>query len=1070
MTTLRAAGHNAPDSSFSFASLRRTLRAFLAVAILPVGVVTVTSCGDDGSGPPAAADGGAPDAVPLENSLEDFLPSLPEPTGAAQAVFAGPITSANAAAEIPAGPASTGLVGDLFVRNARAKFVIQAASRAVGVNPYGGTVVDAIALDETGQPIGPEHFGELSIMYQAGRTCQPSSVEILLDGSGGGPAVLRAIGRGALNDWINLPGMGIFPIPDDIDPNVEDDVDCAITYTLAPDSTRLEVAYTLYNGGLAFRGPFALFTDAGGEVFSWAPVIGYHTVNLGVLETLTTATPVPYEVIQGPGVAYGLIPRADDVSKPNVGTSVLGVSLLVYGTDALLNILGEEGWDLDLARDGGVTYRADLAVGADPNDIEVAFQAGHPEPTALTPVTGTAAWQVAGTPAVGARVGFFRDADTDGVLGEDDPVVTFTEVALDGTWDARVPAGSYLVSAGVADVGASTATPVTIAATDVAVPALILPEPARYDYEVRDVDSGELIAARLTVVGLSPMPLDGRLHPPFDRRNGVVTMLHASHGTSVEDGALFVPAGGPYRIYVSHGPEWTYATRRITPTGGTVDALTFELRRAVDTTGYLATEFHQHSMGSPDSSVAFEDRLATLVTEGIEYFASTDHDFLVDYAPLITAAGLEGVVGSAIGVESTPFAWGHFISWPLDLDANDPSGGAPDWGAGQLGRDLLPSELMAESRRKGAQIVQVNHGRSLGLSGFQSYFDVVHLTFDFAARTYHGNPGDLPVEAQVLRQPEDIDLYADDFDTLEVWNAAHGSKQADDSNGDGWTELVGLDSMLRDWLNFLAFGRLMAPMGNSDTHRREADPAGLPRTLVRVPDDTSAGLLAGVVDDVVATLKGMGPTPYDVVVTNGPVIRVSVDGGVTSAIGRVVAPTSMGGAVTFTVSAQVPSWMAIDTVEIFANATFDPIEDDLTALTPLGCFTTRTGLAANDTCGLATLGGGAQALVVTEDAGAERRETTLTFTLAPGDLATRAGARGQDAVVVVRVSGQSAMFPLVFEGNVGLADVPGLVEANTRAEVDAVFATHSTVVFPTAFTGPIRVDFDGGGFAAPFEP
>ena len=120
--------------SIPFASLRRTLRAFLAVAILPVGVATVTSCGDDGSGPPAAADGGAPDAVPLENSLADFLPPLPEPTGAARAVFAGPITSANAAAEIPPGPASTGLVGDLFVRNARAKFVIQAASPVEKLN------------------------------------------------------------------------------------------------------------------------------------------------------------------------------------------------------------------------------------------------------------------------------------------------------------------------------------------------------------------------------------------------------------------------------------------------------------------------------------------------------------------------------------------------------------------------------------------------------------------------------------------------------------------------------------------------------------------------------------------------------------------------------------------------------------------------------------------------------------------------------------------------------------------------------------------------------------------------
>ena len=1037
-------------------------------AALPVTLafgVGLGGCGDDGAAPP---DGGPPDASVNVHSLDDFLPEVPEPTGGAQAVFAGRITTENAATEIPAGPASTGLVGDLYLRNAKAHFVIQAPSRAVGVNPYGGTLVDAIALDESGAPIAPEQFGEMSIMYQAGRTCRVDTLEILRDGSGGGPAVIRGIGEGDVNDWINLPGMGIFPIPDEIDPNVEDAIDCAVTYTLDPDTSALGVAYTLYNGGARVHGPFALFTDAGGEVFTWAPALGYHAATLSSIESLTSPTPTFYDVIVGGGTATGLVPRPADPSQVSAGTSVLGVSLVLFGTDSLLSILGEEGWALDLATDDGITYASDVVVGANPNDVEVAYQARHPSPTALTPVTGEARWQIAGTPATGARVAVFHDADGGGTLDEEDPIVTFVDVAADGTWDASLAAGTYLVSASVTDVARSAASVITVAAAPLTVPSLSVPDPARFDYEVRDADTGDLIPARLTVVGVSAAPLDLRVDPPFDRRTGVVRMLHAAHGTSVAiapgdpvDPPLDVPAGGPYRIFVSHGPEWTYASRRITPAAGDRETITFELRHAVDTTGYLATEFHQHAIGSPDSSVSYEDRLASLVTEGIEYFAATDHDFLSDYDPVIDAMGLRGVIDGEIGVESTPFAWGHFIAWPLNVDLANPSRGAVDWADGTLGNDLLPGELMDAERAAGARIVQVNHPRG----GFQGYFDVVQLAFDFAGHVFHGTPGALPVEEQVLRQPEDTDLYADGYDALEVWNG-WGPK---DTNGDGWREMQNLDVVMRDWLNFLAFGRMLTPVGNSDTHKLEADPAGLPRSLVRVPDDTGAGLLAGVREDVIATLKGEGGAPVDVVVTNGPVVAVSTDGGATSAIGRTVAPVASGAPVTFTVHVQAPAWMALDTVEVFVNSTYDPTgDDDPTALAPWGCFTSRTALAANDPCTLAD--GGARPLVATVDPVHERREVLVTFTLAASDVAAanRAGARGQDAVVVVRASGQSAMFPLLFESTVGTTEVPALVDADDPDAVNAVFAGRARVVFPAAFTAPVRVDFDGGGWTSPF--
>src|SRR5262249_60200126 len=168
-----------------------------------------------------------------------------------------------------------------------------------------------------------------------------------------------------------------------------------------------------------------------------------------------------------------------------------------------------------------------------------------------------------------------------------------------------------------------------------------------------------------------------------------------------------VPAGGPYRVWVSHGPEWTVEKVDIAAavSGQATTLPAIRLRRVVEPTGYVATAFHEHSEGSPDSATAFPDRVRSLAVEGVELFASTDHDRLTDYAPIIADLGLGDVISSVVGVEGTPFAYGHFNAYPLDYDPTDPSGGAPDWGGGPQGLALLPRELWAACGRGGARAV-----------------------------------------------------------------------------------------------------------------------------------------------------------------------------------------------------------------------------------------------------------------------------------------------------------------------------------------------------------------------------
>ena len=92
-----------------------------------VTVSLLVSCGDN-NGP----------------SLNEYLPTIPAPTGGAQQAFAGQVTEAS---QLVTGPAQSGLVGDYFIKNDKVTFIVQAPTRVLGVIPQGGNVVDAVLTD-----------------------------------------------------------------------------------------------------------------------------------------------------------------------------------------------------------------------------------------------------------------------------------------------------------------------------------------------------------------------------------------------------------------------------------------------------------------------------------------------------------------------------------------------------------------------------------------------------------------------------------------------------------------------------------------------------------------------------------------------------------------------------------------------------------------------------------------------------------------------------------------------------------------------------------------------------------
>ena len=149
------------------------------------------------------------------------------------------------------------------------------------------------------------------------------------------------------------------------------------------------------------------------------------------------------------------------------------------------------------------------------------------------------------------------------------------------------------------------------------------------------------------------------------------------------------------------------------------------------------------------------------------------------------------------------------------------------------------------------------------------------------------------------------------------------ASRSQDTNHDGLRENTSLDRVMRDWLQMLSLGFYVTPAGNSDTHTTVADPVGMPRTYVRVADDSAAALAVGAaVAAVVQTQTGANSAPRDIVVTDGPMIAVTVGG--QPAIGRQVPST--GGRSRSRSRSSPPTGRAFDTLEVFANTTPDGIK------------------------------------------------------------------------------------------------------------------------------------------------
>jgi hypothetical protein len=370
---------------------------------------------------------------------------------------------------------------------------------------------------------------------------------------------------------------------------------------------------------------------------------------------------------------------------------------------------------------------------------------------------------------------------------------------------------------------------------------------------------------KVTLEGISPTenPDFGPAHAAGPARNQSTT----------PDGVTRVELiAGKYRVTASRGPEYALATKDVEVESGAGAQATLKLLRVVDTRGYLACDFHQHTMLGTDAPTSTRDRVISNAAEGVEVALASEHNVIADLEPLVKALGLGREMVSVSGDELTTDAsrhpWGHANAWPLPYDPNKPRGGAP------IVRDRTAQQLVDELRRAGADFVlQVNHPRAPGNTG---YFNQLAFDREKGVGTGAG--------------------YDASFDALEVWNGRNVGPRS---------------QVIDDFRALLKTGHPVTATADTDTHGVVGQEAGYPRTYVRVTDDEHLDAWdAARTSDVVRGVKVL----RDVVLTNGPMLRVTVNGAPIGGVAR--AKKELGREVAVKVHVEAAPWVEVDTVRL----------------------------------------------------------------------------------------------------------------------------------------------------------
>jgi hypothetical protein len=744
----------------------------------------------------------------------------PLKTGEARA---GLVTKAS---ELIGGPAQKAKIGDYKIYNAKVAAIISQAGDGRGYQPYGGVIVEADRVrpaGEAGKSSLGEIFGALDLAVM-----KATSIEIVSDGQKGGEARIRVHGQEATMPLFDSLFQNLFA-------SSVQDVGWNVDYVLTPDSDAVRIESTMTNLGkptVQIGLPIvAFFAGAGAPPFM--PRYGF---------TLATASDfAEYYANVGDDVSY-IFGRTD----APISVVVQDSGIVVAGNGDGFKLLGRQ----------STTFSQYLVIGTgDLSKTQDAWRKLKGGAQGI-PISGHVV-DTSGAPIAGAHV---HVVDTNPSVANQD-YVTRATTSADGSYAFSVDPGSY--KAIVQGPGRVLSDPKAFSASIDAPPGAVdftLGIPGTIRYSITD-DAQKKLPVKISVA-----PETGNA-PNLPERYGertlaynLVTTVFAYSG----EGAFQVPPGD-YHLYISRGAEYEIAEKHISLASAGSASIEAMLARTVKTDGWLSTDTHVHAQLSPDSLEPYPDKVAAMVTEGLEIPVSTDHEAIGDFNPYIRDMGVGDWMQGIVGSEITTFTYGHFNAFPLVADPQKAGNGRISW----YGK-APAATFQAIRQHAGDPFLQVNHPRSIAIGGYFSAMGFQAADFTSA-------------------RPADFSL---DFDGIEVANGCD-------------VPFIESQTML-DWFAFLNKGIKKYATGSTDNHHASNGEMGFPRTYVRMPTDDPK---SASMDDVRAAFKGGHLT-----ITCGPFVEFSVNGG---EIGDLV--PMAGDAIEVKARVAAPSWMDVDQLEVVVN-------------------------------------------------------------------------------------------------------------------------------------------------------
>lgn len=916
-----------------------------------------------------------------------------------------------------------GRPGDWVVENDVARFLVEGDKRAMSPCPWGGTVVDAAYLaDGTDEDI----LGEICMLANGGLSFRPDRFDVLHDGTDGGAVVLAASGGLVINDFLNLSTM-VDDFVEGLGDRIHIDTDAILPvrvttyYILRPSETNLQVLTAFRNDSEEQVDMLPIFPVAsGGNGYYYNPMnstggFGAGSSSLGIaLEDL------PFIVFNGERASYAFVPEPtifdEDAALPTAGSYIVisGVAANVIGAPVhrLLQLLTSTEEQLAAADEvthiaaGGtevLEHRLYVGTGSISTMVDPIYEQFEIATTTLRGVVHDSE----GAPVAGARVSAmfegFRTRNQT-ISGED------------GSWSLLVPPGEYEVVArkgGMAPVSPVTVvgqpgSTLDVEGVEVNLAATIRAHVTTPDDRCGDTVGPQPVPARLTVVCTEqPCP-----NAPTTKEADVTFHRKPDQYAAVEYGTVDgiveaqVPPGD-YRIVVSRGIEWSMWPADAPQTSGML--VTLEAGETIDV----------------------DAEIARVVDTGAAYGGDFHiHSISSPDSPVPREARVRNFMAEGVDV---------MVSTDHDYIADyrptiDELSATP-WVQAIVGEEVTTADLGHFNAFPLEQDLSHSRGGAVDWGGGDSYTLLPEELF----ATLDEYPGEQVVQvnhaaglgliksaqADVLRgytyanrdthrlPPRDPDpvtgdtgIWSDDFTAMELMNG----------NSRGRFYRLG-----RWWMTMI--GRGFSPTGTAvtDTHKLYSDLGGVPRTYVWGVGDQSCGSRRfaelqdydGFVADYVASVNA-----GQAIGTNGPFVEVSVSNGA----GDTASPgdtLSADDETVATLDLQFPEWMDIDEVDVYLNP-------------PLDDIMTRPGEIIEDPIPPT------DNVVVTLD------PTTELVTTVTGDAEHRVWQKtveiplqtDEDAFVVFVVKGSTPMTPLV-----GAA--------------------------PFAFTNPVFLDADGGGYDNP---